>query len=246
MTTFQTNSVQNPVNIPQPENNDFPRCSLEWRSGQLLVKPASHLKQLYLPATGNPEWLQDCLKHSPVQLVRVDPTLGEKTLLMWAEACAMARKPIFLRIPSADKRHKSGILLSRWCKWLVDWCAAFMLLVVTTPVILVLMLLMRFNSRGPLFSREWVVGRRGKLFRIFKFHARHNRMLGILRKYGLDKLLQLFNVLRGDMTLVGSRPESLSAAVLLTPQAQRQLNTPPGMLQFWQARQEEVNYICTQ
>ncbi|MEB3179445.1 MAG: heterocyst development glycosyltransferase HepC [Nostocaceae cyanobacterium] len=246
MTSFTIGSSPNQPQIVQPGDNCSPQCSLEWRQGQLLVKLARHVKQLYLPAVDDPEWLVECLKHSPVELVRIDPQLGEAKLLMWAEACKQAHKQIFLRIPPDDKPRPPETFLSRWVKPFMDWCLALILLLVATPVMMALVLLIRLFSPGPLFDREWFVGRRGKLFAILKFHARHNRILRIVRRYGGDKLLQLLNVLRGEMSLIGSRPQSLSEAVLLNPQAQRQLNTLPGMLQFWQAKEEESSLVLMQ
>lgn len=97
--------------------------------------------------------------------------------------------------------------------------------VVLSPVLILLALWVHFDSDGPIFFRQERVGRYGVLFRIFKFRtmvtdaekrgkqitvgndSRVTRSGEVLRKYKLDELPQLFNVILGDMSLVGPRPE---------------------------------------
>lgn len=97
--------------------------------------------------------------------------------------------------------------------------------IVLSPVLLVLALWVHFDSNGPIFFRQERVGRNGVNFRIFKFRTmvvdaekqgkqitvgadkRVTRSGEVLRKYKLDELPQLFNVILGDMSLVGPRPE---------------------------------------
>ena len=117
----------------------------------------------------------------------------------------------------------------------IDRVAALLLLVLLAPVILALALLVRLESRGPGFFRQTRVGQHGKPFTMLKLrtmcdgaHAQraelveHNERDGglfkmrqdprvtrvgrVLRRTSLDELPQLFNVLRGDMALVGPRP----------------------------------------
>lgn len=191
----------------------------------------------YLPSLESEQWLVECLKRSSVRLVRIDPNLGEASLKFWADACEQASKAVFLRLPPAHKLHSQRRLRSWWSR-LIDSIAAALLLLVLSPFILGLAWLMRVQSPEPIFLRQWCVGKRGKLFRIFKFRTlvvnaqtlEHEVMgnqnlqnrqddrkitsLGRwMRKYKLDKLPQLFNVLRGEINLRGPRPLSLYEAV---------------------------------
>lgn len=112
------------------------------------------------------------------------------------------------------------------CKTGVEWIAAVLLLVLTGPIILLAALAVRMTSRGPAFYSQTRLGRRGKPFRIHKLRTMsHNceRATGatwatandpritplgrFLRKSHLDELPQLINVLRGEMSIVGPRPE---------------------------------------
>jgi exopolysaccharide biosynthesis polyprenyl glycosylphosphotransferase len=111
-------------------------------------------------------------------------------------------------------------------KRLFDVVLAAILLVVTAPVMAIVALAVRLTSRGPVIFRQTRVGRDGQAFTIFKFRTMHEEaemetgpvlatpgdprvtLLGrVLRATRFDELPQLWNVLRGDMSFVGPRPE---------------------------------------
>ncbi len=111
-------------------------------------------------------------------------------------------------------------------KRLTDIICSFLILVVSFPLMLVLAVLIKLDSKGPIFFIQERVGLDGKSFKIFKFRTmkkeaekicgpvwaveddmRTTRFGKILRKTSLDELPQLLNVLMGDMSLVGPRPE---------------------------------------
>jgi lipopolysaccharide/colanic/teichoic acid biosynthesis glycosyltransferase len=107
----------------------------------------------------------------------------------------------------------------------VDICGSALGLVLFTPLLPVIAVAIKLDSPGPVFFRQERVGRHGRSFRIFKFRsmvaaapslgaaitvhadARSTRVGAFLRRTKLDELPQLINVLRGDMSLVGPRPE---------------------------------------
>ncbi len=108
----------------------------------------------------------------------------------------------------------------------VDYSAAAVLLVLTSPVMLAAMGLTRVTSRGPAVYRQRRLGRRGREFSIYKIRSMYvdcERSTGprwasandprvtplgrVLRRTHVDELPQLFNVLRGEMSLIGPRPE---------------------------------------
>lgn len=109
-------------------------------------------------------------------------------------------------------------------KRLFDLLAALAGLVVLAPLFALAALWIKVDSPGPVFYRQQRVGRHGKLFSIYKFRTmvaasgdtveltvgddrRITRAGGLLRDYKLDELPQLINVLLGEMSLVGPRPE---------------------------------------
>lgn len=118
-------------------------------------------------------------------------------------------------------------------------------LVVLMPVLLAVAILIRRHDGPPVFFRQMRVGRRGRLFHIWKFRTmrtgvsgtsitaggdrRITRIGAILRRYKIDELPQLFNVLKGDMSLVGPRPEVPEFVELEAPIWQAVLQVRPGV-----------------
>jgi len=120
-------------------------------------------------------------------------------------------------------------------------------LVVLAPVLAAVALAIKLESRGPVFYRGMRAGRHGKPFRIFKFRTmvmnadkiggpsssaddpRITRVGGFLRRYKLDELPQLLNVLKGEMSLVGPRPEVLQYVAMFNTEEQAILSVSPGI-----------------
>jgi FlaA1/EpsC-like NDP-sugar epimerase/lipopolysaccharide/colanic/teichoic acid biosynthesis glycosyltransferase len=120
-------------------------------------------------------------------------------------------------------------------------------LLLLTPLFLVIGLVVKLTSAGPAFYRAKRVGQDGRLFELYKFRSMYldadQRGPGItakddpritpmgrfLRRTKLDELAQLINVFRGDMSLVGPRPEDPKYVALYTPAQRRVLAVRPGM-----------------
>ncbi len=120
----------------------------------------------------------------------------------------------------------SGQRLSSFGKRLFDLTASFVLVVVTLPVILVTVIAIKLESRGPALFRQERIGLYGESFSLFKLRSMHQhaevageavwaqkddprvtRIGKWIRKLRIDELPQIWNVLRGDMSFVGPRPE---------------------------------------
>ncbi len=118
-------------------------------------------------------------------------------------------------------------------------------LLLVGPLLLVLWLAVRLTSRGPGFFRQLRVGQGGRPFTLYKLRTmrsgsvgpditgpqdpRVTRLGALLRATSADELPQLWNVLRGEMTLVGPRPESLHLAAHYAPDCQWVLAHRPGL-----------------
>jgi lipopolysaccharide/colanic/teichoic acid biosynthesis glycosyltransferase len=238
--------------------------TLTWRQRKLIIRSTTQANAASLQLT-NPQHLVECLRRSPVKLVKLDLALGAPALQIWAEVCRQAGKSAFLCLPSMrdlPQRQQPG---RWWLKRTYDRLIALVLLLLLAPIILSTMLLIWLYLPGSLICSEWRVGERGQLFQMLRFRTRvddvaissrlHSlrlishqpdswcqrsnaqKALGEwLRRYGLDELPQLINVLRGEMSLVGFRPVSLIGAVNTNSDLQYQLNALPGMTGIWQLR----------
>ena len=111
-----------------------------------------------------------------------------------------------------------------FCKRFVDIVGSLLLIILTSPVMLVSAIGVRLSSPGPIIFKQERVGKGNKRFKMYKFRSmrvnsqentawstdtdsRKTRFGSFLRKYSLDEFPQFFNVLKGDMSLVGPRPE---------------------------------------
>jgi len=132
-------------------------------------------------------------------------------------------------------------------KRLFDIVFSLLGLMLTTPILLILAILIKREDGGPVFYRGVRVGRHGKLFRIFKFRTmvvnaekiggsstadddpRITKIGKFIRKYKLDELPQLINVLKGEMSFVGPRPEVQHYVNMYTNEEKAILNVKPGI-----------------
>jgi len=128
-----------------------------------------------------------------------------------------------------------------------DLLISFSVLLLLLPFFLVICIIIIVDSRGGAFYRQWRVGKDGKEFELIKFRtmvsgaqnlggltigARDSRITKsgfFLRRYKLDELPQLINVLAGDMSLVGPRPEIRKYVDLYTPEQRSILSVKPGI-----------------
>ncbi len=160
--------------------------------------------------------------------------------------------------------HRFGLSRSSWIvKRTVDIVGSGLGLLLLSPVLLATALLIRRDSKGPVFFRQPRVGHRGMHFEMLKFrtmfdgadrvrselaalsHAgdglfkvagdpRVTRVGRVLRRYSLDELPQLINVFRGDMSLVGPRPLVIEEDARIAGRHRRRLQLTPGMTGPWQ------------
>ncbi|MPZ81059.1 MAG: exopolysaccharide biosynthesis polyprenyl glycosylphosphotransferase [Actinophytocola sp.] len=153
--------------------------------------------------------------------------------------------------------------MRRAVKGVVDRVGAFLMLAITGPMMVLTALAIMIDSRGPVFYKQRRVGKSGKEFTIVKFRTmvrdadrrkarlaktnegagvlfkmrkdpRITRVGAILRRYSVDELPQLFNVLTGAMSLVGPRPPLPEESARYEPDMRRRLLVKPGLTGLWQ------------
>ena len=139
----------------------------------------------------------------------------------WEELPEKMRTREVRRYYNIIVRHSGWFKVKR----VMDICVSLVLLAILLIPMGIIALMIKTDSQGPVFFRQERVTQYGKIFRIYKFRtmvdnasqlgsqvtvnndSRITRVGKLLRKYRLDEFPQLFNILAGDMTLVGTRPE---------------------------------------
>jgi exopolysaccharide biosynthesis polyprenyl glycosylphosphotransferase len=156
--------------------------------------------------------------------------------------------------------HNEALLMA---KRLFDVAVSSLLLVVLLPLLAVIALLIKLSSPGPIFFRQTRVGLNGRLFTLYKFRSMMENAEGMrdrvvhlnemaepafkikndpratpvgrfLRRISLDEIPQLYNVLRGDMSIVGPRPPLPEEVEQYERWQRRRLSMKPGLTCLWQ------------
>ena len=129
-----------------------------------------------------------------------------------------------------------------------DLLIAAIALAIASPVLLIAAIAIKVDSRGPVIYRAVRAGRDGEAFELFKLRTMHegNDPVGVgtpvfagdsrvtragafLRRFSLDELPNLVNVIRGEMAIVGPRPTLVAQVELYSPQQRRRLEVKPGL-----------------
>lgn len=140
-------------------------------------------------------------------------------------------------------KKQASLLFKRFFDFVISVIGIIILL----PVFVIIAVLIRINSKGPIFYKQTRITQYGRSFRIFKFRTMSNNAdeIGplvtvnndsritkegrVLRKYRLDELPQLFNIVAGDMSFVGTRPEVPKYVNLYSKEMLATLLLPAGV-----------------
>ena len=168
---------------------------------------------------------------------------GKMELRQWKDL------PDKMRTREVRRYYNILVKRSRWLKLkrVLDVIVSGVMLVFLAVPMIVIAVMIKLDSRGPVFFRQERVTQYGKIFRIYKFRtmvenasklgsqvtvdgdARITRVGKFLRKFRLDEFPQLFNIIAGDMTLVGTRPEVVKYVRHYTPEMYATLLLPAGL-----------------
>lgn len=165
-------------------------------------------------------------------------------------------------VEQAYLNDRKGIRIHLAFKRLLDVMASGILCLVLLPVLAIIALAVRLSSPGPILFRQERLGRLGTKFQIYKFRSmidgavhqgvglatfdgdpRVTPIGKFLREYHLDELPQLFNVVLGNMSLVGPRPVVFSALPTYSEWERRRLLMPPGITGWQQINGGALNDV---
>ena len=160
-------------------------------------------------------------------------------------------------------RKKDDMIIYNFSKRIIDFSLSTVALVISSPLLLIVAILIKLESKGPVIFSQKRVGLNGKEFKMYKFRsmvfnaeelkeklAKQNEMSGpmfkikddprvtkignFIRKTSIDELPQLINILKGDMSLVGPRPSLPKEVSEFEPWMLERLNVKPGLTCYWQ------------
>ncbi|MDB5248689.1 MAG: wcfS [Segetibacter sp.] len=132
----------------------------------------------------------------------------------------------------------------------LDFFFSLVGLIILSPILLLVALIIKLTSRGPVFFKQNRVGKDGKDFKVYKFRSMYidadkkgfltvggkdNRITSVgyyLRKFKLDELPQLINVLKGEMSIVGPRPELRRYVDMYSEEQRKALKVLPGITDY--------------
>ena len=131
----------------------------------------------------------------------------------------------------------------KYIKRLLDIVLALFLIVVLSPILIIISLLIKLDSKGPVLFKQKRSGKNNKIFTLYKFRSmtcnndfydttkedQVTKIGNILRKTSLDELPQMINILKGDMSFIGPRPWVVDYAKYFTPKQMRRLEVLPGI-----------------
>jgi len=142
---------------------------------------------------------------------------------------------------------KANLKLRSFFKRIFDICAAAVACIILAPIFLLVFAAIRLSSLGPAIFKQQRAGKDGKAFTFYKFRTmkinvgpfgpspksdqdpRLTRVGKFLREYSLDELPQLFNILKGDMSIVGPRPLYISQMAEWNERQKKRLLVKPGL-----------------
>lgn len=169
------------------------------------------------------------------------------------------------RFPTLYLPHRSNRVIELLLKRLLDTVCSVAALVMTSPLSLLIAVAIKLESAGPVIYASTRIGRKGRIFRCYKFRTmsadaevlkgellhlnerdgvlfkmakdpRITRIGRFLRKYSLDELPQFWNVLKGDMSMVGPRPPLFDEVQQYQLDHLRRLDVLPGITGLWQVQ----------
>ena len=145
-------------------------------------------------------------------------------------------------------------MYKRFGKRLIDTVLSLIAFIILSPLLLITALAVKISSRGPVLFKQQRLGLHGKVFTIYKFRSmsdgaehtgsgvysgngdpRVTKVGKIIRATSIDELPQFINVLKGDMSLVGTRPPTVAEFKQYQGHHKRRLSMKPGITGMWQA-----------
>ena len=175
-------------------------CTLKWRDRKLMVGSADpgESDSLHL---NDFDRLVECLKHSPVQMVKLSSELNSESIIWWANACGKAEKICYVNAPSISELSMNGNRAINLFVKILRRSIALTVLIVSSPLLVLVAMLSR-REMGNELNQKWAIGDRGKLFQMWVWNRSGSGNLPVLQM----QLSKLIHIVRGEMTFRSPTP----------------------------------------
>ena len=134
-------------------------------------------------------------------------------------------------------------MYKNYIKRILDVILSMILIIILSPLLLIISILIKIDSKGPVIFKQTRTGKNNKDFVLYKFRSMHanndfnnkteedkvTKIGNILRKTSLDELPQLFNIVKGEMSFIGPRPWVTEYAKYFTEEQRKRLEVLPGI-----------------
>ena len=135
-------------------------------------------------------------------------------------------------------------------KRIIDFIAALLFLIILSPVFLIVSIAIKLDSKGPVIFKQKRVGKNGKIFNLYKFRSmsasnnplnfkEENQITKVghfIRKWSIDELPQLVNIIKGDMAFIGPRPWMVEYHEYMTEEQKHRSDVLPGITGYAQTK----------
>lgn len=164
----------------------------------------------------------------------------------WEDIPSNMKNEITYKYYQKLEKRKFSLLLKR----ILDIIFSIVLLVISSPIFIVIAIWIKIDSKGPIFYRQERITKYGRMFKIFKFRtmvqnadkigslvtvnndSRITKVGRVIRKFRIDEIPQLLNILLGDMSFVGTRPEVKKYVDSYTDEMKATLLMPAGVTSY--------------
>ena len=153
------------------------------------------------------------------------------------------------KIKKNVKKNTRKLGVYKYVKMLFDFLIALLGIIITSPIMLIIAIAIKLDSKGPVLFKQKRTGKNGKVFNMYKFRSmavdnnpydfskkdERTKVGTFLRKTSLDELPQFFNIIKFEMSLIGPRPWIADCYDLMTDEQKRRHDVLPGITGLAQA-----------
>ena len=136
-------------------------------------------------------------------------------------------------------------MYKKYLKRIFDFIFSLFMIVILCPVFLIVSILIKIMDKSNIIYKQVRTGKNGKEFIIYKFKTIKDKKISkfgrFLRKYGIDELPQLFNILKGDMSLIGPRPWIIDYYKYFDERQKKRTSVRPGLIGLAQIKGNDID-----